>query len=1046
MNNYKSLNYKYNNRTKRYIIQTVVTPVIIKVTINLLKRRGKLLFVKTKKDSFEIYEFFLLELEYILNEIIEGSDINISIIKNISGLRDLLDFIREKTWVHHRHNKINTDLDISSITSKLKFPPMEHQLTLFNKYETVKEIADLRGLMFDSAAGTGKALRNGTLVKTPNGWKSIENLKKNDKVIGKDGNPTIVTGVYPQGKRKLVRLTFRDGRTRDVDLNHLWDVKVNGSRFKTMKTSKIIDCLDKDKIISIPLFKPKLKIVKNTKFKLHPYVLGVLLNNNTLKLEPIINTTNKHIVNKIIKLLPRGHRLTLIKDVYHITSDGINLITEELKKYNLYRIYTLEKRIPKEYLNANISDRLYLLQGLLDSSGSIDRNNTLYYKTNSYSLALSVQKLMWSLGDIAILNVNDVVYNIQQTKIHSLNKDFTITIRAKDPKLYVTLPELRKVLSKEKYTKVNTLGIIGYTMLPEEDHATCISVDAKDKLFVIEDYLVTHNTYMSLAMTEALHYDKTIIIVPKAVIDRVWVKSLKEELYKNEQSICMLGNGDKEYNGERFILTHYEYIPKLLYNTKILRQLRMYKPNMIIDEFHNFNESTTDRTENLLKLVNTVNFRDIFLLTGTPIKMTLKELVPMLYILDEKFPKVKDIFINFYKDIKLDIFKNLIRYRFDNYRERIEKDNNLLPPISIEEYKITLPKPDKYLLKNINEKVKEYKKIRLKEILDNIGLYRNTYNLLLTEAKNNLLIKHKEYTQVSVDKLFKEYDSKVKIIYKNANENKLQDIPDIIIYVKDFDNDIILPNISNKKLFRDVRTIIKYPKYKVLGEALGKIILGTRIECYKELANNIDYDSILKSTNKKVLIFSNYISVSLIAIDKCTNKGYNPLGVFGEHIPNLSDTVNQFMNKDSGINPLVATYKSLSTGVPITIANIVLCLDTPFRSYLFDQAVSRVHRIGQDKKVEVLLTKLDTGNKQNITERDLYILNTSEFNVEAITGNQTPYELPEQEIYKEEEDIDINEVEEEVKEIVLESISKDIGITKLTEFLKYIKNKIVIKI
>ena len=52
--------------------------------------------------------------------------------------------------------------------------------------------------------GLGKALMVGSLIYTPSGPVKIENLKINDLVIGSDGKPHNVTGVFPQGKKRFI--------------------------------------------------------------------------------------------------------------------------------------------------------------------------------------------------------------------------------------------------------------------------------------------------------------------------------------------------------------------------------------------------------------------------------------------------------------------------------------------------------------------------------------------------------------------------------------------------------------------------------------------------------------------------------------------------------------------------------------------------------------------------------------------------------------------------------------------------------------------------
>ena len=122
---------------------------------------------------------------------------------------------------------------------------------------------------------------------------------------------------------------------------------------------------------------------------------------------------------------------------------------------------------------------------------------------------------------------------------------------------------------------------------------------------------------------------------------------------------------------------------------------------------------------------------------------------------------------------------------------------------------------------------------------------------------------------------------------------------------------------------------------------------------------------------------------------------------------------------------MIATYKSLSTGVPLTAANIIILLDLPFRMYILDQALARAWRIGQDKDVLALIIKLDSGKVFNITDRDHFIINLSEYNVELITGNKIPYNIPKQTL-ADEIDIDDEDNEENTEELVEEELEEEV--------------------
>ena len=74
----------------------------------------------------------------------------------------------------------------------------------------------------DGGRASTKALRDDTPIPTPTGWTPIGDLQVGDQVLGADGWPVSVTGVYPQGRRPVWEVSFRFADPIYCDGDHLW--------------------------------------------------------------------------------------------------------------------------------------------------------------------------------------------------------------------------------------------------------------------------------------------------------------------------------------------------------------------------------------------------------------------------------------------------------------------------------------------------------------------------------------------------------------------------------------------------------------------------------------------------------------------------------------------------------------------------------------------------------------------------------------------------------------------------------------------------------
>ena len=223
----------------------------------------------------------------------------------------------------------------------------------------------------------GKAQPLDSRILTPFGYKQMGDIRIGDYVIGGDGKQHLVSGVFPQGKRPIYKVSFSNGTSCECDIEHLWNVNSLYQRcnenhsFKTLTLKEILNegLIKKGKYnFKIPTAKPV--EFNRAKTKYEPYLVG------------------RHIGDKY------------------------------LYKCDIENIF-----IPKEYLFNSIGNRTAILQGLMDSDGCDNNNGSYEFHCRSKQLALDLQFLVRSLGGFARLE-NDEKTNC--------NKRYKVTISMND--------------------------------------------------------------------------------------------------------------------------------------------------------------------------------------------------------------------------------------------------------------------------------------------------------------------------------------------------------------------------------------------------------------------------------------------------------------------------------------------------------------------------------------------------------------------------------------------------------------------------------------
>lgn len=176
------------------------------------------------------------------------------------------------------------------------------------------------------------------------------------------------------------------------------------------------------------------------------------------------------------------------------------------------------KEIPYEYLMGSHQQRLELLQGLLDTDGEFTnpKDGEISFSSSSKKLSEGVQYLVRSLGGIAKISER-----LEEEVQHR------VFIRHPDPNSLFTLEHKKDRAQPTQYSKDLKLRIKSIERI-KDCPTQCISIDHPDRLYITDDFIVTHNTYMSLYTMTKLGVRTLITIQPRYIT--TWLNDIEKTM------------------------------------------------------------------------------------------------------------------------------------------------------------------------------------------------------------------------------------------------------------------------------------------------------------------------------------------------------------------------------------------------------------------------------------------------------------------------------------------------------------------------------------
>jgi predicted phage terminase large subunit-like protein len=434
--------------------------------------------------------------------------------------------------------------------------------------------------LFGGAAGGGKLIYTNTVLPTPNGFVKMGDIKPGDFIFGRDGNPHVVLAESDVEIVDGYKLTFDDGSTVDAHDEHLWltyDARELAAltkrtdeyraKRKAKRPSRATNSQGEYKSLAVAerntINKPETLdaptgTVRTTSeivatlltprgrrnhaipvaetinlpprnLLIDPYVLGVWLGDGS-SAAGVVTSMDDSIIEEVEQY---GYQ---IKSISTKVNNKASMFLFEGLRRDLKKLGLLKnKHVPHDYLWASEEQRVALLQGLMDTDGTVAKNSgSAEFCNTNKAIVDGLAFLVRSLGMKATIREGRAKLN---------GKDYgpkwTIKFVANRPVFRLDRKLALQKIASRRTTQFRYIVSAERTgPLPMK----CIRVSSPDSLYLVsEDFIPTHNSsallmaamqYIDVPGYSAIIFRRTYadLALPGAIMDRFihWMSTIDD--------------------------------------------------------------------------------------------------------------------------------------------------------------------------------------------------------------------------------------------------------------------------------------------------------------------------------------------------------------------------------------------------------------------------------------------------------------------------------------------------------------------------------------
>ena len=401
----------------------------------------------------------------------------------------------------------------------------------------------------------GKALALDTPIPTPTGWTTMGALRTGNQVFDDQGKACTVTMATPvMYDRSCYEVVLSDGERIIADHDHQWFVRTRAARKRrgggvVVTTGEMAQSVRKGARLNYSIATCGPLEYLETHYLLDPYVLGAWLGDGTTT-NATITVGDPELVDQLVaagapirsrtvaagktpqvslsasrggggisKLLTTevldiraqraaGRTVAAIAEDFGVSSGNVSLLAnghtwadpsrQVLVQAVLRNLGVLgRKHIPRGYLEGSVSQRLALLQGLMDTDGTIGARGDAEFVTTNRELAEGTLELVRSLG-------LKPAWREDRARLNGVDRGprYRIGFLPNDLPVFRLKRKLRRQHHVAKRSSSRERRITEIREVPSVP-VRCIQVDSPSHLYLAGRACVpTHNTSLALNMAQ----------------------------------------------------------------------------------------------------------------------------------------------------------------------------------------------------------------------------------------------------------------------------------------------------------------------------------------------------------------------------------------------------------------------------------------------------------------------------------------------------------------------------------------------------------------